>query len=60
MLACVYVKPLSPTRLSLWLLHVFSLRLFAVNEAYVGSLSEGASFGELALIYGTPRAVNIP
>ncbi|OQV17083.1 cAMP-dependent protein kinase type I-alpha regulatory subunit [Hypsibius exemplaris] len=30
-----------------------------VNEAYVGSLSEGASFGELALIYGTPRAATI-
>ncbi|ESO00176.1 hypothetical protein HELRODRAFT_185774 [Helobdella robusta] len=30
-----------------------------VNETYVGSLSEGASFGELALIYGTPRAATI-
>lgn len=30
-----------------------------VNEAYVGSLSEGRSFGELALIYGTPRAATI-
>lgn len=30
-----------------------------VNETYVGSLSDGASFGELALIYGTPRAATI-
>lgn len=30
-----------------------------VNETYVGSIGEGASFGELALIYGTPRAATI-
>ena len=41
-----------------WLL-IWICFLCAVNEAYVGSLSEGASFGELALIYGTPRAATI-
>ena len=30
-----------------------------VNGARVVSLSEGASFGELALIYGTPRAATV-
>lgn len=30
-----------------------------VNETYVGSIGDGASFGELALIYGTPRAATI-
>jgi hypothetical protein len=30
-----------------------------VNETYVGSIGEGGSFGELALIYGTPRAATI-
>ena len=44
--------------LLIWIFFSLSL-LCAVNEAYVGSLSEGASFGELALIYGTPRAATI-
>ena len=30
-----------------------------VNDTHVGSLKEGGSFGELALIYGTPRAATI-
>jgi len=30
-----------------------------VNETYVGSIGDGGSFGELALIYGTPRAASI-
>jgi len=30
-----------------------------VNNAKVGSIGEGGSFGELALIYGTPRAATI-
>jgi len=30
-----------------------------VNDNHVGSLGEGGSFGELALIYGTPRAATI-
>jgi len=34
------------------------LQIF-VNETYVGSIGDGASFGELALIYGTPRAATI-
>ena len=30
-----------------------------VNEVKVVSLGEGGSFGELALIYGTPRAATV-
>ena len=30
-----------------------------VNNDYTGSISESGSFGELALIYGTPRAATI-
>jgi len=30
-----------------------------VNNAYVLSIKEGGSFGELALIYGTPRAATV-
>ena len=30
-----------------------------VNNEYTGSISESGSFGELALIYGTPRAATI-
>ena len=30
-----------------------------VNETKVVSLSEGSGFGELALIYGTPRAATV-
>jgi len=30
-----------------------------VNDSHVGSLGDGDSFGELALIYGTPRAATI-
>ena len=30
-----------------------------VNNNKVGSIPEGGSFGELALIYGTPRAATI-
>ena len=30
-----------------------------VNNEYVSTISEGGSFGELALIYGTPRAATV-
>lgn len=30
-----------------------------VNNKYMTTLGEGASFGELALIYGTPRAADV-
>jgi len=30
-----------------------------VSEEYVSTIGEGGSFGELALIYGTPRAATI-
>nr|CAB3265158.1 cAMP-dependent protein kinase type I-beta regulatory subunit [Phallusia mammillata] len=30
-----------------------------VNNNYISTLGEGASFGELALIYGTPRAADV-
>jgi len=30
-----------------------------VNAEYVSTIGEGGSFGELALIYGTPRAATI-
>ncbi len=30
-----------------------------VNNDYVLSIKEGGSFGELALIYGTPRAATV-
>lgn len=30
-----------------------------VNDNHVGCVGEGGSFGELALIYGTPRAATI-
>lgn len=30
-----------------------------VNETKVKTLGEGGSFGELALIYGTPRAATV-
>jgi len=30
-----------------------------VNGEYVSTIGEGGSFGELALIYGTPRAATV-
>ena len=30
-----------------------------VSDEYVSTIGEGGSFGELALIYGTPRAATI-
>lgn len=30
-----------------------------MNAEYTGSIKDGGSFGELALIYGTPRAASI-
>lgn len=30
-----------------------------VNDQYMGDISGSGSFGELALIYGTPRAATI-
>jgi len=30
-----------------------------VNGDYVSTIGEGGSFGELALIYGTPRAATV-
>ena len=42
-------------------LHVYNniLCQIYVNNDYTGSISESGSFGELALIYGTPRAATI-
>lgn len=40
---------------SLW---PFSLQVY-VNNEWVTSIGEGGSFGELALIYGTPRAATV-
>ncbi len=36
-----------------------SLSQIIVNKDYFGSIGETGSFGELALIYGTPRAATI-
>jgi len=30
-----------------------------VSDEYVSTIGEGGSFGELALIYGTPRAATL-
>lgn len=30
-----------------------------VNGEYISTIGEGGSFGELALIYGTPRAATV-
>ena len=30
-----------------------------VNNEYISTIGEGGSFGELALIYGTPRAATV-
>ena len=37
----------------------FFLRQVFVNNEQVTTISEGGSFGELALIYGTPRAATV-
>ena len=37
---------------------VLPLQIY-VNNDYTGTISESGSFGELALIYGTPRAATI-
>ena len=39
--------------------YAFPFRQIYVNDNQVGTLGEGCSFGELALIYGTPRAATI-
>ena len=39
--------------------HDLSFLQIYVNKVHVGSISESGSFGELALIYGTPRAATI-
>lgn len=36
----------------------FCFQIF-VNGVHVTTISEGGSFGELALIYGTPRAATV-
>ena len=36
-----------------------SSRQIYVNNEYVSTIGEGGSFGELALIYGTPRAATV-
>lgn len=36
----------------------YTLKVY-VNGEWVTSISEGGSFGELALIYGTPRAATV-
>ena len=38
--------------------HIFFQQIY-VNKEHLGSISESGSFGELALIYGTPRAATI-
>ena len=35
-----------------------SLQVY-VNNEHVSTIGEGGSFGELALIYGTPRAATV-
>lgn len=42
---------------SVWYV-IFACQVF-VSEEYVSTIGEGGSFGELALIYGTPRAATI-
>ena len=39
--------------------HTYTHTQIFVNKEYFGSISETGSFGELALIYGTPRAATI-
>lgn len=43
-----------------WLFNIISIifKVF-VNSELVTTISEGGSFGELALIYGTPRAATV-
>lgn len=36
----------------------FAIKVF-VNSELVTTISDGGSFGELALIYGTPRAATV-
>ena len=40
------------------MINCFSFQIY-VNNELVLTLSEGGSFGELALIYGTPRAATV-
>ena len=40
-------------------LMVFGCFQVFVSDEYVSTIGEGGSFGELALIYGTPRAATL-
>lgn len=40
------------------LISAYALKVF-VNSEMVTTIGEGGSFGELALIYGTPRAATV-
>ncbi len=41
-------------------MHLIIIRLqIYVNGDYTSTIGEGAGFGELALIYGTPRAATV-
>jgi len=44
----------------IWLWHYlwYVVQIY-VNGEYVSTIGEGGSFGELALIYGTPRAATV-
>lgn len=46
------------THHSPWHVSLCPLKVY-VNGEWVTSISEGGSFGELALIYGTPRAATV-
>ena len=42
----------------LWITYNMIIKIF-VNNVPVATIGEGGSFGELALIYGTPRAATV-
>lgn len=55
----------SQSKIRKHLFHIFSLMFTSkfqqifVNDEHVTTIGEGGSFGELALIYGTPRAATV-
>lgn len=46
-------------QISFFLVSSLLIRQVYVNNEWVTSIGEGGSFGELALIYGTPRAATV-
>ena len=52
----MYILMLASLALIIWLI---TWQQVYVNDHPVTTISEGGSFGELALIYGTPRAASI-